>query len=180
MNTKVAANDPPLDDDDSAAWETQTPSALIEFILRRFHEPLRIELPLLSASARLVEAEGRENALCPRGLASHLEQIHASVESHLAKEEKILFPLILAGRGAMALMPIKVMMAEHEDHTVNLRRTRELTHDFTLPSLASVTWRNLYSDLQRFEIELNRHIHLENNILFAHAMGADDGTKRHR
>jgi regulator of cell morphogenesis and NO signaling len=177
MNTKAAKNYSHLDQDDSVTWETQTPSALIEYILRRFHEPLRIELPLLSATARLVESQERESELCPQGLASHLEQIQAAALSHLAKEEKILFPLILAGRGAMAFMPIKVMMAEHEDHAVNLQHTRELTHDFTLPSLASITWRTLYSDLQRFETELNRHIHLENNILFAHAMGADAGTK---
>jgi regulator of cell morphogenesis and NO signaling len=157
-------------------WKTQPPAAIIDFILRRFHEPLRCDLPVLVRGARRVEAETRTNALGPAGLADHLEQILLAVESHLAKEEKILFPLILAGRGGSAFMPIKVMMAEHEDHVANLERTRALTHDFALPADASQTWRTLYLDLQRLEADLNQHIQLENNVLFTRVMsGADDG-----
>lgn len=157
-------------------WETQPPAAIIEFILQRFHEPLRRDLPALVSGARLVEAEANPSPLRPAGLADHLEQILLAVESHLAKEEKILFPLILADRGGNAFMPIKVMMAEHEDHMANLERTRALTHDFALPADASQTWRTLYLDLQRLEADLNAHIQLENNVLFTRVMsGTDDG-----
>ena len=159
--------------DDTAAWEMQPPSAIIDFILRRFHEPLRRDLPLLVAGARLAEAESKQSPLCPVGLADHLGQILLAVESHLGKEEKILFPLILAGRGSMAFMPIKVMMAEHEDHVANLERTRALTHDFALPTGASPAWRTLYLDLQSLEADLNAHIHLENNVLFTRAMSGE-------
>jgi regulator of cell morphogenesis and NO signaling len=151
-------------------WETQPPGAIIAFILRRFHEPLRRDLPVLVSRARLVEAETSPDRLRPAGLVDHLEQILLTVESHLAKEEKILFPLILAGRGGSAFMPIKVMMAEHEDHVANLERTRVLTHDFALPADASQTWRSLYLDLQRLEVDLNQHIQLENNVLFTRVM----------
>lgn len=151
-------------------WETQPPAAIIEFILHRFHEPLRRDLPVLVSAARRVEAEASANELRPAGLAEHLEQILIAVESHLAKEEKILFPLILAGRGGSAFMPIKVMMAEHEDHVANLEHTRALTHDFALPADASPTWRTLYLDLQRLEDDLNQHIQLENNVLFTRVM----------
>ena len=157
-------------------WETQPPAAIIEHILQRFHEPLRRDLPVLVSGARLVEAETSPDPLRPAGLADHLEQILMAVESHLAKEEKILFPLILAGRGGSAFMPIKVMMAEHEDHVANLQQTRVLTHDFTLPADASQAWRTLYRDLQRLEADLNAHIQLENNVLFTRVMsGADHG-----
>ena len=177
MSTKTAtlknAGNVAMGDADGAAWDTKSPSAVIDFILRRFHEPLRRDLPALRDCARVVEAAGKQNPLCPHGLAAHLEQILESVESHLAKEEKILFPLILAGRGAMAFMPIKVMMAEHEDHVANLRRTRALTHDFALPADASSTWKTLYLDLQRLEADLNQHIDLENNVLFTRVMGGE-------
>jgi regulator of cell morphogenesis and NO signaling len=155
---------------DTPDWETQPPGAIIAFILRRFHEPLRRDLPVLVSRARLVEAETSPERLRPVGLADHLEQILLVVESHLAKEEKILFPLILAGRGGSAFMPIKVMMAEHEDHVANLEHTRVLTHDFALPADASQTWRSLYLDLQRLEVDLNQHIQLENNVLFTRVM----------
>lgn len=156
--------------DETTAWETEPPAAIIEFILRRYHEPLRRDLPILVSGARRVEAERASSPLCPAGLADHLEQILEAVESHLAKEERILFPLILAGRGGSAFMPIKVMMAEHEDHVASLERTRALTHGFALPTDASETWRALYLDLQRLEDDLNRHIQLENNVLFTRVM----------
>jgi regulator of cell morphogenesis and NO signaling len=159
--------------DGHSAWQSQPPTAIVEFILTRFHEPLRRDLPTLVERAHEVETAERAQALCPVGLAEHLEQVRLAVESHLAKEEKILFPLILAGRGSLALMPIRVMMSEHDDHLQNLARTRSLTHEFALPATASAAWCELYRELQRLEAELAQHIDLENNVLFTRVMGAD-------
>lgn len=161
------------DDDRHSSWQSQSPAALVEFILTRFHEPLRRDLPKLVERAREVEGVERARPSCPVGLAQHLEQVRLAVESHLTKEEKILFPLILAGRGALALMPIKVMMIEHDDHLQDLLRTRALTQGFALPAGASASWRDLYRDLQRLEAELARHIDLENHVLFTRVMGGD-------
>jgi regulator of cell morphogenesis and NO signaling len=162
MNTAKAESDPRQD------WQSQPLGAVIAFILTRFHEPLRRDLPDLVRRARRIENSPGEHR--PVGLADHLEQIRLSVESHLAKEEKILFPLIAAGRGTNALMPIRVMMAEHDDHAQNLRRTRELTGDFALPAGASAAWRDLYRDLERLEADLAEHIDLENDVLFTRAL----------
>ncbi len=159
--------------DGQSAWQSQPPAAIIEFILTRYHDPLRRDLPELAERARALEAAEQASPLCPKGLASHLEQVRLDVESHLAKEEKILFPLILAGRGSLALMPIRVMMSEHDDHLQSLSGTRALTHDFTLPEAASPTWGELYRDLQRLEGELGAHIDLENNVLFTRVLGGD-------
>jgi regulator of cell morphogenesis and NO signaling len=171
MNSAARAT---IHDRDGAEWAERSPSEIIEHILERFHEPLHRELPALVASARLVEAAASGQPLCPTWLGAHLEQVLLDVESHLGKEEKILFPLIQAGRGHAAFMPIKVMMAEHEDHTASLARTRELTHDFALPDGASAAWRNLYQELERFEADLQQHIELENNVLFTRVMGGGD------
>jgi regulator of cell morphogenesis and NO signaling len=160
MNTPTSTAEADLD------WRSRPLAAVIEFILTRFHEPLRRDLPGLVERARQVETSAAGLA----GLASHLDQVRLAVESHLAKEEKILFPLILAGRGATALMPIRVMMTEHEDHKQNLRRTRELTHDFSLPADAPPAWRDLYRDLDRLEADLAEHIDLENRVLFTRAL----------
>jgi regulator of cell morphogenesis and NO signaling len=167
------ANHPSPSDSGSApaGWDTQEPARLVAFILEHYHEPLRRELPALIGSARLVEA--RHAGQGPRGLAHHLEQVALALESHLAKEERILFPLIVAGRGAMALMPIKVMMAEHQDHGASLLRLRVLTHDFALPDSADAEWRELYRRLQAFATDLEQHIALENDVLFPRAMGSE-------
>jgi regulator of cell morphogenesis and NO signaling len=159
--------------DGQSVWQSQSPTALIELILTRFHDPLRRDLPRLVELAHRVEAAEQGSQLCPKGLGAHLEQVRLAVESHLAKEEKILFPLILAGRGAMALMPIRVMMSEHDDHLQNLEQVRLLTHGFTLPATAASAWHDLYRDLQQLEGDLRAHIDLENNILFTRVLGGD-------
>jgi regulator of cell morphogenesis and NO signaling len=168
MNSQTRAND-----SDAVSWADRSPSDIVAFILSRFHEPLHRGLPALVASARSVESAADADALCPHGLGDHLEQVRLAVEAHLAKEEQILFPLILAGSGRATFMPIKVMMAEHADHAANLARTHELTHDFQLPGDAAPAWRSLYLELERFETELRQHIALEDNVLFTRVLGAD-------
>ncbi len=139
---------------------------LVEFILKHFHEPLRRDLPALVELARKVERTHADKPGCPRGITEHLERVASEVESHLEKEEQILFPAIQAGLHAMTFMPIKVMMQEHEDHGASLRRTRELTSDLVAPPEACASWRSLYEWLAQLEADLMEHIHLENNVLF--------------
>jgi len=151
-------------------WSERPLTELIDFILERFHAPLRSDLPALVELAKKVEDVHAGKPSCPRGIAQHLAHVLVEVEIHLAKEERILFPLIRAGRGPTALMPIKVMMQEHEDHGVNLRRTRALTGDLAAPPEACASWRSLYQGLAQLEADLMEHIHLENNVLFPRAL----------
>lgn len=153
------------------SWKEKPLSELVEFILTRFHDALRRDLPALLEAAQKVERVHAGKDSCPHGLAEHLERLDVEIREHLAKEEQILFPAIKGGaRGAKIQMPIRVMMHEHEDHGANLQRLRELTSDFTAPPEACATWRALYSLLAKFEAELMEHIHLENNVLFPRAL----------
>jgi len=151
-------------------WDERPLPELIEHIVTTYHEPLRRELSVLIEGARTVERVHGFRPSCPHGLARHLEGIRSAVESHLDKEERGLFPMILAGRGRAALMPVRVMTEEHEDHGRNLAKLRELTHDYTPPPEACANWASLYRGLARLEAELMEHIHLENNILFPRAL----------
>ena len=146
--------------------ETLPPVALVDFIIVRFHEPLREELGRLESLARKVERVHAAKPSCPVGLASHVAEMRVNLTEHMAKEEQILFPMIRAGFGARAHMPIKMMMQEHDDHAESLRRTRALTADLVAPDDACGTWRALYDGLRELELDLMRHVHLENNVLF--------------
>ncbi len=157
-------------DESFERWDEQPLDALIEHLLVRYHEPHRAELPRLLAMARKVEEVHGEKASCPQGLASHLEKMEEELELHMQKEERVLFPLIRAGRGRMAVMPVHVLEQEHRDHGENLTRLRELSHDFGPPEEACGTWRALYLGLAELESELMQHIHLENNALFPRAL----------
>jgi regulator of cell morphogenesis and NO signaling len=149
-------------------------AGLIQHILKRFHEPLRAELPELVAMARKVEAVHADKPNVPRGLAEHMSDVMQSLLSHMEKEEQVLFPMVLAGHGIRADMPIRVMMQEHDDHALNLQRTRRLTNNFTPPAEACTTWRALYMRLDQMEADLMDHVHLENHVLFPRALRESD------
>jgi regulator of cell morphogenesis and NO signaling len=143
---------------------------LIDHVLTRYHEPLRAELPELVRLARKVERVHAEKPGCPLGLGDCLARVQEALELHMHKEEKVLFPLLRAGRGALAALPASVMRQEHDEHAAALRRIRELTGDLVAPPHACTTWRALYLRLDALERELMEHIHLENNVLFPAAL----------
>ncbi|WP_066272811.1 iron-sulfur cluster repair protein YtfE [Hydrogenophaga palleronii] len=147
-------------------WGNATPTELVDHILTRFHAVHREQLPELIRLARKVEQVHGERTDCPTGLAEHLSAMAQELESHMRKEEDVLFPMIARGHGAMAGAPITVMRMEHDDHGVALRRMEELTDGITAPRAACTTWRALYAGLRTFRQDLMAHIHTENNILF--------------
>ena len=151
-------------------WEHRTIPELIDHIVSYYHRRLRDELPQLIAMAARVERVHAEKASCPRGLCDHLQVMQTAVLDHLAKEETILFPMLLAGRGPVAGRPIQVMEMEHQDHAENLRHVRTITSNLVVPPEACATWKALYLRLDAFEAEFMDHIHLENNILFRRAL----------
>ena len=157
---------------DLTVWNAEPLDALVRFVVAHYHEKLRTEIPELITLAEKVESVHADKKTCPQGLAAHLRAVHAAVLDHLGKEEQILFPMILAGQGAMASGPVFVMEHEHDDHGRSLARTRALTNDLTPPAEACATWRALYLRLGRLESDLMEHIHLENNVLFPRALAA--------
>ena len=143
------------------------PAALIDHILSRYHEVHRQQLPELVRMARRVEAVHRDNPQVPAGLAALLEDMEAELLSHMVKEETILFPAIRSGSDFVR-GPIAVMRAEHVEHGVRLDGVLALTHGATPPDGACNTWRALYAGIAQLNDDLINHIHLENNLLFAH------------
>jgi regulator of cell morphogenesis and NO signaling len=165
-----------IDDTDDAhiRWDRRPLEELVQHILDRYHAALRTELPWLVQLADKVEDVHRDAPARPTGLFKLLREIQLAVESHLSKEEQILFPLILAGHGDRAQMPIQVMLQEHEDHGQNLQRIRTLTSDLTPPSYACNSWQELYRALRKLEVDLMAHIHLENNVLFPRSLAGEE------
>ena len=150
-------------------WRTAPPPELIQHILHNFHEKHRLQLPELLRLARRVEEVHGERPQCPLGLADHLAAMYQEMESHMMKEEQVLFPLITRGYLNPARGPITMMRFEHEQHGEALAELERLTHDITPPPNACNTWRALYAGLSEFRNDLMQHIHLENNILFLRA-----------
>lgn len=153
-------------------WDQVPLPDLVAHVIDTYHGRLRGQLPELVALAHKVEARHAGTPRCPRGLADHLEVMQAAILDHLQKEETILFPLIVDGRGRQAAAPVHAMEVEHEHHREHLLALRRLTDDFAPPPGACTSWRALYLGIQQLEQELMEHIHLENNVLFRRALMA--------
>jgi len=151
-------------------WSHEPLPELIDHILTAYHEPLRHELPRLEEMARkVVRVHGEKDPRLPAVLEV-VVRLKAELEDHMVKEERILFPMIVAGRGDGAGGPVSVMEQEHTQAAAALIELRRLTDDFTVPAQACNTWRALWVGLESLETDLKDHIHLENNILFPRAL----------
>jgi regulator of cell morphogenesis and NO signaling len=155
-----------LQPDDSLNPAALADDRLVEYILARFHDAHREQLPELIRLAQRVERVHAGHPDCPAGLSAHLERMLQELEGHMQKEEQILFPMICRGMGSMATGPVSVMRHEHVDHGIALEKIGQLTQDITPPQGACNTWMALYRGLQALRDDLLNHIHIENNILF--------------
>lgn len=147
-------------------WRIAPYAETIDYIIERYHNGHRAQLPELIALAQKVEQVHTDREDCPRGVAARLEKIYNELVQHMMKEEQILFPMIKMGNYAMAAMPIRVMEMEHDEAGQDVEIVKTITHHLTAPEDACVSWRTLYQGINQFIDELMNHIHLENNILF--------------
>lgn len=159
-----------------ADWREASAGELVSYLVTRFHERHRVQLPELIRLARRIEHVHAGRELCPVGLADVLEGLQQELESHMLKEEQVLFPMLANGMGAKARGPITVMLFEHDQHNSALEAIDRITRQLTLPADACNTWQALYGQLDTFRKDLTRHIHLENNVLFLKASNAGEGA----
>lgn len=156
---------------DERRWDHAPLPALLEHILAVHHRPLDAELPRLDFLVRKVTSVHHDkDPDTMDALRRAWSALAADLVPHMAKEEQVLFPLILAGKGRHVGAPVNVMHQEHEHVGGLLVGLRRLTGDYVVPPEACGSWRALWQGLEALEAGLHRHIHLENNVLFPRAL----------
>ena len=151
------------------------PAALVDHLEATHHRYLHAELEPLAALAAKVAAVHGERHPELRDVAATVDALRADLEPHLAKEERILFPMIrelAAAAEAPAFHcgtlanPIRVMEADHDRAGELLADLRRLTDDYAPPADGCASYRDLYARLARLEADTHLHVHAENNLLF--------------
>lgn len=153
---------------DFSVWETAPFGATVDHILQRYHNVHRAQFEELVPLAQKVAQVHADTF--PAEIAGLLAYMQNELLMHMMKEERMLFPMINQGVGRGAAMPISVMMHEHEEHDRAIARLKELTDDFQAPEGACGSWTRLYALAKEMADDLNDHIHLENDILFARVL----------
>lgn len=149
--------------------------ALIGYIVATHHTYLRRELPRLGElMSKVIAAHGAHHPEV-HDVAATLVALTDDLLPHLAKEEKVLFPLAIELLGAVetttlhcgsVMNPIRVMHSEHDRVGELLATLRRQTSGYQPPADACPTWRALYAGCAEMEADVHQHVHLENNVLF--------------
>jgi regulator of cell morphogenesis and NO signaling len=157
----------PGPDCEDSRWNTAPIPELIDHLLKDYHAPQSEELDRILAMTKKVHSvHGDKDQAMFDELLTTVQAMHADLAQHFLKEEQVLFPAILEGKGAMAALgPIPLMESEHEEVGEMLRTIRRLTGDYTVPEGACNTWTALWHAFADIERGLHLHIHLENNVL---------------
>ena len=104
-------------------------------------------------------------------LAELFAQTRTELEAHMSREEDFLFPACreLATDGSESTPDESLLTELGDDHKSvgdALKQMRALNHGYRLESAHCTTHRVLLHEMREFELDLHRHIHEENNILF--------------
>jgi len=163
-----------------AEWE---PDFLITYIVQNHHTYVLKMIPVLYTHTQKIATVHGSNHPELIEIAKHFETIALELKRHMMKEEEILFPFInelqLAKKTQHTVRrphfgsvqnPITMMEAEHQLAGDEMYMIRTLSNNYTVPEDGCTTYRVTYQELQDFELDLHRHVHLENNILFPMAV----------
>ncbi len=164
-------------------WASMGPAELVDHLEAVHHAYLHQELPRLDALAEKVATVHGERHPELLAVRADVRALVDDLDPHLAKEERVLFPLIRELAAAVSAggtpsspltAPIQVMRMEH-DHTGELlAKLRTDSLDFALPDDACGSYQALYKGLVELEADTHLHVHKENNVLFpaVEALGA--------
>lgn len=156
---------------------------LADYVVNTHHTYVRKNLPeLVFYSNKVSRVHGGRHPELIK-INQLVEEINNELNSHMQKEEIVLFPyvkqLVAAKKSGESLPsshfgtvrgPINMMEMEHELVGKNYEEIKKLTINYSLPADACMSYSMLYRLLEEFENDLNIHIHLENNIMFPKAI----------
>lgn len=148
---------------------------LAEYIVQNHHSFVRKMLPELNFYAEKVARVHGESHPELLEIREKVKLISNELVDHLKKEEEHLFPQIKdliqeKKSGSVKEALLEILESEHEQAGELMAEIESLTNNFTPPDGACASYRVLFQNLEGFQKDLHKHVHLENNILFPKAL----------
>lgn len=155
---------------------------LVSFIVENHHTYVKQTIPSMLAHTKKVAAVHGERHPEMIAVAENFAVVANEMMNHMHKEERMLFPYIMALYDALhdkapvphspfgtVRNPIAMMEQEHDAVGSLMYEIRNVTHNYAIPADACTTYRVTLQELKEFEHDLHQHVHIENNILFPKA-----------
>ena len=166
-------------EEDFQAWELDM---LVDHIVGVHHVYVKKSNPTIREFVNRVKMVHGTQKPNVSEISDRFDELARELDSHMAKEESVLFPyikeMVAAKKNGTTISapfgtvqnPINMMLAEHDSAGNELEAIQKLTEDYTPPKGACATHKVSYGQLKEYADDLMRHIHLENNILFPRAL----------
>ena len=172
-----AAGSEPLEQSQNyAAWGLPF---LADYIVNTHHAYLDENMHKISAYAdKIAQVHGDMHPELIE-IARIFAKIASDMVAHLREEEEVFFPAIkrIDAAAKAGTEPdagdretLKICLAkldqEHEEIGDAVHTIRDLSSNYSIPGDVCNTYMLAYRMLKKFEDDLHKHVHLENNILF--------------
>lgn len=144
---------------------------LVDYIIQNHHSFVRRMLPEVDFYAEKVANRHGQSHPELFEILKVVRQLGPELLGHLEKEENETFPSIKAlvknlKKNKSESPMFDVLEEEHEKAGELMAIIEELSNGFTPPEGACASYHLLFKNLEAFKLDLHKHVHLENNILF--------------
>ena len=168
-------------------WQERPVRALIRHLVAEHHVSSKTAIIRLLRDVATLRDCGAGNGTIKQ-IEMILTRLGDLLARHMASEETQLFPFIARLEAALdtgADPPaasdtlanrVLVEYIEHDQIAERVTKLRELLGNITVPD-ESVACKDFLRDVRRFDRAVNRHMHLENNILLPRAVELENVLK---
>lgn len=174
---------------DGAAYLGLETWVLLDLLRNQHHDFIDKRLPHLELLARRLQAEVLNQQALLGEILPLLLQLKASLSQHILEEQDELFSYVdlLIGyihknKGKPALMealaknsPIHHLVRSDEDDVI-FDQLRQLTVNYQPPPGASLMLRHFFSELERFEHDLQKHENAEFEVLLGQVIELENAA----
>lgn len=153
-------------------WKRETYSHFVEYILKSHHGYLKKEMPEIERLVfTIFKVHFFDSGHVLENVHKLFGQLKAELEAHIIKEERSLFYMIKDYEKAPSkelleniIECIESVEADNRTVEVILKKLRQITDGYMVPTSGCPTFDLTYKKLMEMETDLLKHIDIENTI----------------
>lgn len=140
-------------------------AATIEMVIEKYHRKHDRQLDDILDRAHALVAHDSDREAAREKINVLIRDMALTLRQHMQKEERILFPALLAGATNLECA-ISAMRFDHDDIESRMVQIADLIDQFKSEDLSNPSEIALREAVAELSQDLKEHVHIENNVLF--------------